>query len=41
MSKRFEIQDKRLEENLNIILNNMKLKERVNEEIMEQNNNLK
>lgn len=41
IDKRFMIQDQRLEESKEIIINNMKLKERISEEIMEQNNNLK
>ena len=38
---RFKIQDERLEESKEIVLNNMKLKERISEEIMEQNESLK
>lgn len=34
---RFQLQDQRLKENSEILLNNMQLKQRVNEEISEQN----
>lgn len=37
---RFELQDQRLKENSEILLNNMQLKLRVNEEIREQNTSI-
>lgn len=37
---RFSLQDQRLKENSDILLNNMQIKERVNDELRDQNNNI-
>lgn len=38
--QRFLLQEQRLKENSEILINNMQIKERVNEELREQNNNI-